>query len=162
MSKKESRGCSVPYIFGMEEDKVYEVMNETYLNEYAKTIVQVCFTVGTEEENNVIIEKLKAMKDQLEKQYGEAYIVESCHLPRKIVEEKGFSTQIVDAFDEIFGDKYACQVHADTFEEAMKNMDKYREALSLKADKLFIVSEQKINGVALELNLFTHNKVQVF
>lgn len=154
MNKNKSRGCTNPPAF-----EIFENAQEV---ELSKTIIQVSFVTGTEEENNIIISKLQKMKNNLDEKYGEEYIVESCHLPRRIVEAKGFSTQIVDAFEDIFGEKYLNQVTADTFEEAMENMDKYRTELSLKANLLFIISHQKINGVAIELEKFTNNKIQVF
>ena len=154
MNKNISRGCTNPPIF--------EIFENALEAELSKIIIQVSFTTGTEEENNIIINKLQQMKNKLDEKYGDEYIVESCHLPRKIVEEKGISTQIVDAFDNIFGDKYLNQVPANTFEESMKNMDKYRTDLSSKADLLFIISDQKINGVAIELEKFSNNKIQVF
>lgn len=154
MNKNKSRGCTNPPAF-----EIFENVQEV---ELSKTIIQVSFVTGTEEENNIIISKLQKMKNNLDEKYGEEYIVESCHLPRRIVEAKGISTQIVDAFEDIFGKKYLSQVSADTFEEAMENMDKYRTELSLKANLLFIISHQKINGVAIELEKFTNNKIQVF
>lgn len=155
MNKNKSRGCTNHLAF-----EIFENVQEV---ELSKTIIQVSFVTGTEEENNIIISKLQKMKNKLDEEYGEEYIVESCHLPRRIVEAKGcFSTQIVDAFENIFGEKYLNQVTADTFEEAMENMDKYRTELALKANLLFIISDQKINGVGIELEKFTNNKIQVF
>lgn len=120
--------------------------------------IQFCFSVN-KDGNEEIIRKMKEIKEKLEKEYGEEYEILSCHLPRKILEEKNFSTEIADAFEDIFGDKYKCQVKADTFEEAMKNINSYRIKTSQCVDRLFILSNSSVSNIALELEYFTNKKI---
>lgn len=118
--------------------------------------IQLCFTVGTKEQNEVIIDKLKKLKEA----YEECdYTVHSCHLPLHIVKEKGFDETICNALADIFGDKYICEVKADNFKDAMANMLEYRYNTATKVDKLIIVSEEKVSNIAYELKIFTDGKV---
>lgn len=119
--------------------------------------IQFCFSV--EKDNKEIIRKMSEIKDKLETEYNGDYEILSCHLPRKIIEEKNFSTEIIDAFENIFGSKYKCQVEADTFNEAIKNLDSYRIKTAQMADRLFILSNEKVTNIALELEYFTNKKV---
>jgi hypothetical protein len=120
--------------------------------------LQLCFSAKTKEQSDIVLGKLKSLKEKLDEQYGE-YTVHSCHLTKKIVLEKGFDTTIVDGFAEIFGDKYHCEVTANNFEDAMKEMNSYRIATSKKVDRLVILSTEQVSNVALELQYFTDNKV---
>ena len=69
-------------------------------------VIQVCFQIKDDEHNNYVIQKLKEIKETLNK---EDRII-SCHLPRQIVVDKGWSTQMVDALEDIFGSQYECYV----------------------------------------------------
>ena len=65
-------------------------------------------------------------------------------------------------FNDIFGDKYVCELESETdFHTAMANLNKYREALAKKADNLVVLSSDTITNVALEVQLFTDNRVIV-
>lgn len=118
--------------------------------------IQVCFQVKDEAHNAEVKEKLKALKATL----NNGDIVMSCHLPKSIVEAKGWSTEMCDALTEIFGNQYLCMVYADTFDEAMDKMNVYRRETALKADKIFVIGEQSVKNIALEIQYFTNNRVQ--
>lgn len=118
--------------------------------------IQVCFQVKDEVHNAEVKEKLKALKSTL----NDTDIVMSCHLPKEIVESKGWSTEMCDALKDIFGSQYLCMVYADTFDEAMSNMDEFRRKTALQADKIFVIGEQSVKNIALEIQYFTNNKVQ--
>lgn len=118
--------------------------------------IQVCFQVKDEAHNAYVIEKLKALKETL----NNNDVIMSCHLPKTIVESKGWSTEMCDALKDIFGKQYLCMVYADNFDDVMANMDVYRRETALKADKIFIIGEQSVKNIALEIQYFTNNKVQ--
>jgi hypothetical protein len=121
--------------------------------------IQLCFSAKTKGQSEVILEKLKKLKQQLDKEYSGTYTVHSCHLTKKIVADKGFDPTIVNGFTDIFGDKYICEVTADTFDEAMKEMNNYRRKTALKVDRLIILSDEAVSNIALELELFTNKTV---
>lgn len=121
--------------------------------------IQICFSVGSKEENIIILKKLKALKQKLDKQYSCNYTIHSCHLPKKIVYEKGFDPSIADGLERIFGNKYHCEVKATSFEEAMQKMDEYRISTAKKVDRLIIVANQPVSNIAVELQYFTSFEV---
>lgn len=121
--------------------------------------VQVIFrTNGVD--NSVIFQKLKRMKDELVKDYGEDFTVHSCHLPRKIVEEKGWSTEVCDMFDTIFGDHYKCEVTAETYDLAMSELNNYRKKVARMVDKIYVISNETLGGVAIEIEEFSKGKIR--
>ena len=76
--------------------------------------------------------------------------------------EKGFATNVPDIFDAVFGDDYVCELHSETnFTDAMTRINDYRTNLAKKADKLVILNNESIGNVALELELFTQNRVMI-
>lgn len=118
--------------------------------------IQVCFQVKDEEHNNQVIEKLKELKGKIA---PEDTII-SCHLPKCIVEEKGWSTMMVDALNSIFENQYISLVNAENFDEAMSKMNDYRKEASQIADKIYVIGEQSIANIALEIEMFTNKNIQ--
>lgn len=127
-----------------------------------KKIIQICFSLNTGLSMSDIEYKLIELKDKLNNKYGvDNYEVRSCHLSRKICLNKGYTTDIPDLFDEIFGSNYVCELTEDTFDEAMTHIMDHRKELSKKADNLVLLSSDQITNVALELQLFTQNRVLI-
>lgn len=128
-----------------------------------KIITQVCFSLKTGLTMEDLKTKLITLRTKLTEEFGnDGYEVRSCHLSRELCIEKGFGTEVPDLFDEIFGDKYTCELAGEkSFDEAMKNLNDHREQLSISADKLVILSSEALTNVALELQLFTQNQVMV-
>lgn len=126
-----------------------------------KPIIQICFTLKTGLTPEIIREKMISLKEKLDNLYGKhCYECRSCHLSRKLCIDKGFTTDIPDIFDAVFGDAYICELHSETkFDEAMTRINTYRQNLAKKADKLVILNNENVNNVALELELFTQNRV---
>lgn len=80
-----------------------------------KPIVQICFTLKTGLTPEIIREKMESLKEKLDHLYGEhGYECRSCHLSRKLCMEKGFTTEVPDIFDAVFGDDYVCELHSET------------------------------------------------
>lgn len=126
----------------------------------AKKIIQVCFSLKNGLTIDTIREKLTNLKTRLDNEYGDSnYQVRSCHLSKKLCQDKGFTTEVPDLFEEIFGTNYECELTEDTFDEAMANINRHREELSTKADRLAILSETDVTNVTLELEMFTNNRV---
>lgn len=119
-------------------------------------IIQVCFQVKDDTHNNMVIEKLQELKGRI----TEEDLVISCHLPKHIIEEKGFDPKMTDALNSTFAGQYKCYTKADTFAEAMKNINSFREKAAYDADKIFIIGEQSIANIALEIELFTNSMVE--
>lgn len=77
-------------------------------------------------------------------------------LPRHIVEQKGYSTEIVDMLEEIFGDKleWVMQYYR-TFETCITNMNSKREYVANAVDTMIICNaSHMVTGVAFEKKLF--------
>lgn len=129
----------------------------------SKPIIQICFSLKTGLTIPMIEEKLLKLKDTLDKKYGASnYTCASCHLSKALCEEKGFSTDVPDLFDRVFGTDYICELDSEPdFATAMANINKHRMELSRKAEDLVLLSNDQITNVALELELFTQNHVIV-
>lgn len=112
---------------------------------------------------NVGVEFTNFPNAKLDNLYGEhCYECRSCHLSRKLCIEKGFATDVPDIFDAVFGDDYVCELHSETnFADAMTRINDYRQNLAKKADKLVILNNENIGNVALELEMFTQNRVMI-
>lgn len=119
----------------------------------------MCFSIKDKEQNKIILTKLRNLKTKLDNKYKGEYTIHSCHLPKKIVLEKGFDQTISNGFVDIFGDKYCCEVTGETFEQAMKEMNTYRIATAQKVDRLIVISDQPISNISLELEYFTNKKI---
>lgn len=127
-----------------------------------KEIIQVCFSLKNDVSLTEIKTKMLELKTKLDEEYGNGnYEVRSCHLTHQLCIEKGFDTDVPDMFAEIYNDAYVCELTENTFNEAMANINKHREELSKKADRLVILSGEAVTNVALELKLFTQNRVIV-
>ena len=127
-----------------------------------KKIVQVCFSLKNGLSMTELREKMLELKEKLNETYGaDGFELRSCHLTRRLCIEKSLSTDVPDMFAEIFGENYVCELTEDTFAEAMANIDRHRIELSKKADKLVILAGETVTNVALELELFTKNRVMV-
>lgn len=126
-------------------------------------IIQICFSLKTGLTTKDIKTKLTELKNKLNDIYGEnAYECRSCHLSHTLCEQKGFSTEVPDMFDEIFGHQYVCELESETdFDTAMSKINDYRTQLAQKADKLVILSGETVTNVALELELFTKHRIMV-
>lgn len=127
-----------------------------------KPIIQVCFTLKNGVTMDSIKEKLKEAKRKLDIIYPNGYLVKSCHLNRDICKEQGFSTEVHDVFDEIFGNGgYECELTEKTLADAKIKMNYHRQKLSMEADKLIVLSETELTNVALEIELFTENRMMI-
>lgn len=128
-----------------------------------KKIIQICFSLKTGLDIATIREKLTTLKGMLDKEYGiNNYECRSCHLSRTLCKDKGFTTDIPDMFDSIFGDNYVCELESETsFNTAMAKIDDYRKRLASKADKMVIIENGDITNIALELKMFTNNRVMI-
>lgn len=120
-------------------------------------LVQVCFQIKDEEHNEFVKRKLKELKNKLNPETDK---VLSCHLPKPVVESKGWNTDMCDALIDTFGDMYECQVIARTFEEAIKTLTEARIATAKKVDRIYVIGTQDIGNIDLEIQYFTDNKVQ--
>lgn len=128
-----------------------------------KPIIQICFSLKTGLTIEDIRNRLKTLKAKLDETYGEhSYECRSCHLTKKLCIEKGFSTEVPDMFEEIFGTDYICELSDEKdFTTAISHINDHRAALARKADKLVILNSEPVNNVSLELELFTQNRVMV-
>lgn len=127
-----------------------------------KKIIQICFSLKTDLTLAEVNKKLTQLKNILDESYGpDNYECHSCHLSRTLCENKGFSTEISDMFNDIFGNSYVCELESETdFNKAMAKLLDYRTSLAEKADKLVIIDKYATH-VSLELKLFTHNRVML-
>lgn len=121
-----------------------------------KTIIQISFSFNTSLTRKDIERKLRLVKTASDNKFGKHnYEIHSCHLSRKLCLEKGFSTDVPDVFDKIFGDDYVCELSNEPdFITAMKNIDDHRRQLNKKADCIVIFDSNPTN-VGLKRNLFT-------
>ena len=133
------------------------------MNTAKKPIIQICFSLKTGLTMDALRTKMKRLKIQLDVLYGENnYETRSCHLSRQLCLSKGFTTEVPDLFDEIFGDNYVCELNSESdFDTAMSKINDYRIGLSKKADKLVILAGETVTNIALELELFTQYNVMV-
>ena len=126
-----------------------------------RPIVQICFTLKNNMTMDVLEQKLSETKQKLDKKYKNGYLAKSCHLNRAICQDLGIETTVPDLFETIFGDDYECELNETTMAEAKINMKKHRRQLSRKADTLVVLSETELTNVALEIQLFTENRVMI-
>lgn len=128
-----------------------------------KPIIQVCFTLKHDQKIEDIRERMLEAKHRLDSFYGPGnYLVKSCHLSREICKDAGFAPDIHDMFDDVFGKGgYECELDETTLAQAKANMQKHRERLALKADRLVVLSDTPLTNVSLEIELFTAGKLLV-
>lgn len=117
-----------------------------------KILVQISFAGNADLEN---------VRNQLIKLREEdKYQFVSCFLTRKMVEEKEFSTEIVDMLDEVLG---TCHDYAaleyDNFDTFMSNIQDVRQEVANAVNRMFVLDSGTAAGVADEIKLFTDAKV---
>ena len=129
----------------------------------SKPIIQICFSLKNGLTIEEVARKLKIAKERLDAKYDKnSYIVSSCHLSKKLCEDKGFSSDVPDTFAAVFGDDYICELESEPdFDTAMSNIDSHRASLAEKADDLILLSNDTITNVALELELFSKHHITV-
>lgn len=117
-----------------------------------KIHVQICFECSAD---------LNKVKEQLtELKNTNQYIFHHCFLSRKHVEEKGFTTDIVDMLDEVLGaDQEAHLNKYDTFADAMLHIDKERKEVANGVNRMFVLDSGTAEGIRKEIELFTNMKV---
>lgn len=114
---------------------------------------------GTEDDKELDIIKTKLSKF-IESNKEMPYKYKCLFLPRKVVEQKGFKTDLVDILNncganiEFILDKY------NSFEECMDNINKERIELSKESDKILsIIPTENISNMYKELSLFVERKI---
>lgn len=129
----------------------------------SKPLIQICFSLKNGLTIDEIARKLKIAKDRLDLKYDkDNYTVASCHLSKKLCEDKGFSTDVPDTFAAIFGNNYVCELESEPdFDTAMSNIENHRTSLAERADDLILLSNDTITNVALELELFSKHHIMV-
>lgn len=125
--------------------------------------IQLCFRIKDDDAfNKEVQESILKIKDELDTELGAGnYQIYSCHLNKKIVEQKGFDPTMINFLHNTFGDNYINMCDAETFDEAMENMNIFRIAVASSVDRLYLI-KLEIGNIALELELFTNKKVRVF
>ena len=115
----------------------------------SKKIMQISF--GKDSDLSQIREELTRIKNE----YSEYYTFAHCFLPRHVVEEKGWSTQILDLLDEVLGkDNHHSKLEEfKTFDECMKNLEDARKSLTNEISCLAILGLPK--GVLAEINTYS-------
>lgn len=127
-----------------------------------KVIVQICFSLNDGLTPGIIRKKLAELKKQLDEEFGKGgYECRSYHLSKVICEDRCLDAWLPELFDEIFGKTYVCELTETNFKKAVDNIDRHRVELARKADRLVLFSSEDIGNVALELKLFTENRVMI-
>lgn len=129
----------------------------------SKPLIQICFSLKTGLTMDDVKHKLITVKEHLDTKYGKnSYTVSSCHLSKKLCEEKGFNTDVPETFAAIFGDNYICELESEPdFDTAMANINQHRVSLAERADDLVLLSNETITNVALELELFSKHHILI-
>ncbi len=105
------------------------------------------------------LEKVKEQLTNLKEQYP-FFTFHHCFLSRKQVEEKGFSTNIVDMLDEVLGDNHVSYLDKyETFDEAKAHIKEERLKLSTITSELFVLDSGLADGVKKEIALYSHERV---
>lgn len=124
--------------------------------------IQLCFRITGKDHNEEVRDNILKIKDELDAELGAGnYKIISCHLNKEIVQAKGFDPTMINFLHDTFGEDYINRCCANTFEEAMKNVNLYRKDVAASVDRLYIINEE-IGNISLELQLFTNNKVRVY
>jgi len=117
-----------------------------------KIKAQICFA-GTADLENVR-EQLKELKNKNE------YVFYCCFLPRHIVIEKNFTTDIIDVLEEELGDSLIWQLKdCVSFNEAMLKLPDIRKETANLVNRMFVLDSGTAKGVSEEIKLFTDCKV---
>lgn len=83
----------------------------------------------------------------------------SCFLPRTVVEEKGFSTDILDTIDEALDGRMNYMLEGDTFDDVMADLPDRRKVVGALVDKLYVLDSTTASGVADEIAAYTEGRV---
>jgi hypothetical protein len=117
-----------------------------------KIKAQICFA------GNANIENVKKQLEQLKAETK--YQFYCCFLPKHLVEQKGFSPEIVDTLEEVLGEELVWQLKEyETFEAAMANIEQIRQDTAELVNRMFVLDSGTAAGVAKEVQLFTNAKV---
>jgi len=120
------------------------------MNEKIKA--QICFA-GTAN-----LEKVKEQLVQLKNE--NKYEFHCCFLPRHIVVEKGFTTDIIDMLENTLGDDLIWELKEyKSFDDIMKDLYTVREHVANTVNRMFVLDSGTARGVAKEIELFTSAKV---
>lgn len=114
--------------------------------------IQLCFQVKDYPHNEMVVEKLKAIKNA----YPTDTFV-SCHLTKGICEKQGLDTFISDSLVEIFGEKYQSLVTAEDFNQAIAEMELYRTKASEISDRAIFILEPSFHGLLSEIKKYNSN-----
>lgn len=107
---------------------------------------------------NANLENVEKQLKELSKKEDVKFIC--CFLNRKMVEEKGFTTEIVDLLENIIGDRLIWLADKyKNFDEFMKNIDKARTEVANQIDHLYVLDSETAKGVSREIELFTMGRV---
>jgi len=114
--------------------------------------VQISFAANTD---------LVAVKERLIELVEKTdYEFVSCFLPRHIVKEKGFTTDIVDMLDEVLGDrhKYA-GIAMENFDDFMANIYQLRFTVGKSVDVVYLIGSGIVGGIKDEINIASNGKI---
>lgn len=124
-----------------------------------KALIQVSFA------GNADLVKIKDQLKQLVQESKEKYSeVQFAHLflPRHIVEEKGFSTDIVDLLDEVLGDnQYNPIADSINFNDYMSKLENARFELATMTDSIAVLGVEVAEGVIKEIYAKTSSVIFV-
>lgn len=128
-----------------------------------KEPIQLSFRILDEEHKKKVMESIIKIKQELEEEFGkDGYVIISCHLSQKILEERNLDRTIIDFLTNTFQNNYFNFTNsAKNFDDAMANLSKYREFASQLASRMYIIGEDLAPGIAKELELFTMKEVRV-
>ena len=117
-----------------------------------KLKVQICFA------GNADLTKVKEQLETIKKDQSIEFYC--CFLPKHIVIEKGFSTDIVDLLESELGDRLVWQLQdCKTFSEAMNILPEKRIETANLVNRMYVLDSGTAKGVAEEIKLFTQCKV---
>lgn len=120
------------------------VEKETRIN--VKKLIQISFAGDAD------LALIKGQLSDVRDQFSDAKFAH-LFLPRKIVEEKGFNTAIVDMLDEVLGEnQYNPLAEAANFDEFMSKIDEERLALAAETSLLVVLGTSIADGVLKEVN----------
>jgi adenylyl- and sulfurtransferase ThiI len=135
--------------------------------------IGICFTLKDGISIPELREKLSKIRDTLEDEYAknvgkrpdEDCFVDaqyfSCHLIAEQCKERGFSTEVPDLLREVFGLDYYSELEGVSYND-LSNIDKARENLAKKVDKVFVVlpkGSDITNGIYKEITTYSDNKI---
>lgn len=85
-----------------------------------------------------------------------------CFLSRRIVNEKGFSTDIVDLLEKYLGDKAIWHLDKyENFETAIANINKERVIVAKLVNKLVVLDSRNAKGVCAEIIAYSEKDIEM-